>query len=233
MKVLATSREPLGVSGEVSWPMPPLSLPEPRRGQTPEDLLRSESVRLLVERTRAGAPNFVLTEGNASAVAALCRKLDGMPLAIELAASRVKVLSPEQILERLDDRFQLLRGGRASIERHRTLRTTIDWSHDLLSEAEKLLFRRLSVFTGGFTLVAAEKVCAGGVIEESEVLELLSCLVDKSLVMASHGGPAHEARYRMLQTIRQYSSEELEGSGEMKDIRRRHADFFLDLAEGG
>lgn len=234
MKVLATSREPLGVPGEVSWPMPPLSLPEPKRGQAPEDLLRSESVRLFVERARTGAPDFVLTEENAPAVAALCRKLDGMPLAIELAASRVKILSPEQILERLDDRFQLLRGGRASIERHRTLRATIDWSHDLLSEAEKLLFRRLSVFTGGFTLVAAEEVCAGGVIEESEVLELLSCLVDKSLVMvvmASHGGPAHEARYRMLQTIRQYSSEELQGSGEMKDIRRRHADFFLDLAE--
>lgn len=224
LKVLATSREPLGVAGEVS-------LPEPKRGQDAEDLLRSESVRLFVERAKTGVPDFILTEENAPAVAALCRRLDGMPLAIELAASRVRVLSPEQILHRLDDRFRLLQGSRIATSRHRTLRATIDWSHELLSEEEKLLFRRLSVFAGGFTLVAAEEVCAGGVIEESEILGLLSCLVEKSLVMASNGGPAREARYRMLQTIQRYSSEELEGSREAEDIRRRHADFFLDLAE--
>jgi predicted ATPase len=154
-----------------------------------------------------------------------------MPLAIELAASRVRALSPEQILYRLYDRFRLLRGGRASDGRHKTLRTTIDWSHDLLSDKEKVLFRKLSVFSGGWTLPAAERVCAGGEIDEEEVLELLSGLVDKSLVMASQGGAANEARYRMLQTIRQYASEEIEGSGEAKAVGRRHAGYFVSLAE--
>ena len=234
LKILATSREPLGVAGEVSWPVPPLSLPaseDTEQAQNTKALLRFESVGLFDERARAASPDFALTRDNASAVAELCVNLDGMPLAIELAASRVRALSPEQILERLHDRFRLLRGGRASSERHKTLRATIDWSHDLLSDREKILFRRLSVFSGGWTLPAAEKVCAGGEIEEYGVLELLSCLVDKSLVIASQGGSADEKRYRMLRTIRQYATEEIEGSGEVGAIGRRHADFFVSSAE--
>jgi predicted ATPase/DNA-binding CsgD family transcriptional regulator len=227
LKVLATSREPLGVAGEVSWPVPPLSLPDQQ--QNAGDLLRFGAVRLFVERARAAIPDFALTQENASAVARLCAKLDGMPLAIELAASRARVISPGQILERLDDRFRLLRGGRTSVPRHKTLRATIDWSHDLLSGAEKVLFRRLSVFAGGWTLAAAEKVCAGDGIAEDEVLELLSFLVDKSLVLRTHGGAGGEARYRMLQTIRQYAAERLAESGEA--LGRRHADYFLTLAE--
>ena len=237
LTILATSREPLGVAGEVSWPVPPLSLPGPGRPgdaeqeRNKEPLVQSESVRLFDERARAASPVFSLTQENASAVAALCASLDGMPLAIELAASRVRALSPEQILERLHDRFRLLGGGRASDGRHETLRAAIDWSYDLLSGKEKALFRRLSVFSGGWTLSAAEGVCAGGEIDEEEVLELLSGLVDKSLVVASQDGSANEMRYRMLRTIRLYASEEIEGSGEAKAVGRCHADFFVSLAE--
>lgn len=230
LKVLATSREPLGVAGEVSWPVPPLSLPDSERGQAPEDLLRSESVRLFVERARATAPDFTLTEENASAVVGLCQRLDGMPLALELAAARVRMFSPAQILDRLDDRFRLLRGSRTATPRHKTLEAAIDWSHELLSEVEKVLFRRLSVFAGGFSLEGEEAVCAGEGIEDDEVLELLSGLVDKSLVVV-HGPQGDKARYRMLQTIRQYASEKLRASGEAEAARRRHADFFLALAE--
>jgi non-specific serine/threonine protein kinase len=149
VRMLATSREPLGVAGEVSWPVPSLSLPDARNGQTTEGLLRCEAVRLFVERAGTVAPGFTLTRENGPAVADLCARLDGLPLAIELAASRVRMLSVGQILERLDDRFRLLRGIRTAVSRHRTLGATIDWSHDLLSEREKILFRRLSVFAGG------------------------------------------------------------------------------------
>jgi non-specific serine/threonine protein kinase len=231
LKILATSREPLGVAGEISWPVPPLSLPDPNGRQNAEDLLRFAAVLLFVERARAASPGFTLMEENASAVAALCARLDGMPLAIELAASRLRVLSPRQILERLDDRFRLLRGGRTTVPRHKTLEATVDWSHDLLSSAEKILFRRLSVFAGGWTLAAAEEVCEGDGVAEDEILELLSSLVDKSLVLASHGEGGGEARHRMLQSIRQYAAERLRGSGEAEAVGRRHAEFFLSLAE--
>jgi predicted ATPase len=231
LKVLATSREPLGVAGEISWPVPPLALPDLNRRQNAEDPLRFAAVRLFVERALASFPGFSFREENASAVAELCEGLDGMPLAIELAASRIRVLSPRQMLERLDERFRILRGSRTSDPRHKTLQATIDWSRDLLSGAEKILFRRLSVFAGGWTLAAAEEVCAGGGIEEYEVLELLSSLVDKSLVLASHGEGGGDARYRVLQTIRQYAAERLGESGEAEAVGRRHADFFLSLAE--
>jgi predicted ATPase len=148
VRILATSREPLGVEGEISWPVPPLTLPDAGRSQTPKELLGCEAVGLFVERVGDVAPDFALTEENAPAVADLCARLDGMPLAIELAASRVRMLSVGQILERLDDRFRLLKGHRTA-PRHRTLGATIDWSHDLLSAKEKILFRRLSVFAGG------------------------------------------------------------------------------------
>jgi predicted ATPase len=167
VKLLATSREPPGVPGEVSWPVPPLTLPNSGDIGQERDaagLLRSGATRLFVERARAASPGFDPTWESALAVAGLCARLDGMPLAIELAAARTRTLSPGQILERLDDSFRLLRGGRASVERHRTLGATIDWSHDLLSEEEKAMFRRLSVFVGGFSLEASEEVCAGGSI---------------------------------------------------------------------
>jgi predicted ATPase/DNA-binding CsgD family transcriptional regulator len=227
LRLLATSREPLGVAGEVSWPVPPLSLPGLRHA--PEDLLRCEAVRLFVERANAVVPGFALSENNVSAVAGLCAGLDGMPLAIELAASRTRTLSPGQILERLDDRLRLLTGGRTAVPRHRTLAATIDWSHDLLSEREKVLLRRLSVFAGGWTLLAAEGVCAGDGIREDEVLDALSGLVDKSLVAVARGDG--ETRYRMLETVRQYASDKLEESSEQTALRARHADFLLDLAE--
>jgi len=229
LKILATSRESLGVGGEISWPLPPLSLPDPEDLPPLEELERYEAVRLFVDRTRAIASTFELTERNAAAVARVCRRLDGMPLAIELAAARTKVLSVEQISSRLDDSFRLLKSeNRTTDPRQRTLRTTIDWSFELLSEEERTLFRRLSVFAGGWTLEAAEAVCAGEGIEE-EVLDLLSHLVGKSLVsVAEQGG---EARYGLLETIRQYGAQKLKGSGEEPEIRRRHADFFLELAE--
>ncbi|MBA2534877.1 MAG: tetratricopeptide repeat protein [Rubrobacter sp.] len=229
VRILATSREPLGVAGEVSWRVPPLSLPDPGLAQAPDDLLRCEAVRLFVDRANSVLPGFMLSESNAPAVAALCARLDGMPLAIELASSRVKMLSAGQILERLDDRFRLLRGNRTAIPRHRTLGATIDWSHDFLSEKEKILFHRLSVFAGGWTLSAAENVCAGDGAGEDEVLELLSSLVDKSLVVVVRGD--EESRYRMLETVKQYAAEKLADSAEDTAVRDRHANFLLGLAE--
>ncbi len=232
LKILATSREPLGVTGEVSWPVPPLSLPDTEREWDADDLLRFGATRLFVERAQAAAPGFDLTEENMVAVTRLCTGLDGMPLAIELAAARTRTLSPGQILGRLDDRFRILRGGRMIPPRHKTLGTTIDWSHDLLSEEERALFRRLSVFSGGWSLPAAEEICSGDGIERDEVLELLSHLVDKSLVTVSHGtAPDDGARYRMLETVRQYASERLQSSGEARSVGGRHADYFCSLAE--
>ena len=227
VRILATSREPLGVAGEVSWPVPPLSLPDAGLEQTPGELLRCEAVGLFIERVRAVAPGFALTRENGPAVANLCARLDGLPLAIELAASRVRMLSAGEISEKLDDRFRFLRGNRTAVPRHRTLGATIEWSHELLSEKEKVLFRRLSVFAGGWTLSAAEKVCAGDGIGDDEVLELLSCLVDKSLVARD----GEESRYRMLETVRQYASDRHGESVEREVVHARHARFFLDLAE--
>jgi predicted ATPase/DNA-binding CsgD family transcriptional regulator len=229
MRILTTSREPLGVAGEVSWTVPPLSLPEAGRVQIPKELVECEAVGLFVERVGAVEPGFALTEENAPAVTDLCSRLDGMPLAIELAASRVRMLSVGQILDRLDDRFRLLQGNRTAVTRHRTLGATIDWSHELLTAKEKLLFRRLSVFAGGWMLEAAEEVCSGDGIEEYEVLELLSSLVDKSLVVVVRGD--EDSRYRMLETVRQYASGKLGEAAEWGAVRNRHANYLLELAE--
>jgi non-specific serine/threonine protein kinase len=189
----------LGVSGEIHFAVPPLSLPNPRHPPTSESLPRYEAARLFVERARAVKPDFEITEQNATAVAQVCYRLDGTPLAIELAAARTKVLSVEQISSRLDDRFGLLTGGgRTAMPHHRTLRATMDWSHELLPEAERVLFRRLSVFSGGFGLEAAEGVCTDAGLERDEVLNLLSSLVDKSLVLFE--GQDQETRYRLLET---------------------------------
>jgi predicted ATPase/DNA-binding CsgD family transcriptional regulator len=230
LRVLATSREALGITGEVAWLVPSLSLPDLRRLPDIESLPRYESARLFVERAVAVKPTFALTEQNAVAVAQVCYRLDGIPLAIELAAARAKVLSVEQIADRLDDTFGLLSAGsRTAMPRQRTLYATMDWSHELLPDEERALFRRLSVFVGGFTLEAAESVCAGEDLERGEVLELLSHLVDKSLVLVAEQD--REARYRLLETVRQYVREKLSESDEEGQVQERHAGYYLALAE--
>jgi predicted ATPase/DNA-binding CsgD family transcriptional regulator len=230
LRVLATSREALGIIGEVAWLVPSLSLPDLRRMPDIESLPRYESARLFVERAMTVKPTFALTEQNATAVAQVCYRLDGIPLAIELAAAKTKVLSVEQIADRLNDCFRVLSaGGRTTIPRHKTLHATIDWSHELLPEEERVLLRRLSVFSGVFSLEAAESVCAGEDLERDEVLELLSHLVDKSLVVVREVGG--EARYRLLEMVRQYGREKLSESGEEGPLRERHAGYYLMLAE--
>ena len=230
LHVLATSREALGITGEVAWPVPSLSLPDLRLLPDVESLPRYESARLFVERVVAVKPTFTLTEQNAPSVAHICYRLDGIPLAIELAAARAKMLSVEDISKRLDDCFRLLSAGsRMAMPRHKTLHATMDWSYELLSLEERALLRRLSVFAGGFTLEAAESVCAGQDLERDAVLESLSYLMDKSLVVvAEQDGEAH---YRLLETVRQYGREKLSESGETEKFRERHAGYYLVLAE--
>jgi predicted ATPase/class 3 adenylate cyclase/DNA-binding CsgD family transcriptional regulator len=240
LRILATSREVLGMAGEVSWRVPSLSLPPvpirvvdgsagPR--STVEDLVRYEATQLFVDRAVAALPSFELTAQNASAVERICRRLDGIPLAIELAAARVKALAPEQIADRLDQRFRLLTGGsRTSLPRLQTLQALVDWSYGLLDRLEQLLFHRLSVFAGGFTLESAEEVCAGGEIESADVMDLLLRLVDKSLVLAE-GGDVGAQRFRLLETLRQYARERLVATNEAAASYGRHATYFLSLAE--
>ena len=235
LRILATSREAFGIIGETRLSVPPLTLPDPRHLPAVEDVARYEAAKLFEERAKAVEPKFALTEGNATAVAQICYRLDGIPLAIELAAARVKVLSVGQIAARLDDRFALLTdGGRTALARQRTLEAAMDWSHELLVPGERTLFGRLSVFAGGFTLEAAEAVCSGLVPDEEpeqgEVLDGLSRLVDKSLVVVVEQDG--DAQYRLLETIRQYAWEKQERSGEeAEEVRRRHAGFVLALAE--
>ena len=229
LRILATSREALGVKGERAWLVPPLSLPT-GPDVNPEEAESFEAIRLFVERARDVLPDFALTAESTHAVVDICRRLDGIPLAIELAAARVRVLPPQQIRQRLDQAFQLLTaGGRTAVPRHRTLRATIDWSHDLLQESSKVLLRRAAVFRGGFTLDAAEAVCAGEGIEAGEVLELVARLVDRSmLVVREHQG---FARYGPLETVRQYALERLSESDDAEPVRRRHAAHVLRLVE--
>ena len=226
LTILATSREGLNVPGEALMPVPSLRVPA---GETlpPLDQLREyEAIGLFAARCSASQPTFALTEENAADVVRVCRRLDGVPLALELAAARVRVLSVAQVAQRLDDRFRLLTGGsRTVVARQQTLRALIDWSYDLLTEPERMLLRRLSVFVRGWTLEAAEAICSGEGIEREEVLELLAHLVDKSLVvMQDRGGTA---RYGMLETIREYSREKLVDSGEVPALRRRHFEHFF------
>ncbi len=277
VRIIASSREPLNIAGEQIYRVPSLTLPEPGCPVTPESLLEYEGVQLFVERANASAPDFRVTGQNAAALAAVCRRLDGIPLAIELAAARTRSLSIEQIASKLDDRFRLLTGGsRSALPRQQTLRSLIDWSYGLLTEPERTLLRRLSVFTGGWTLEAAEAVCAdqgelspqmtpegypqitqmekdttvahGALpaapanhplapspshllipIEEWEILDLLTALGDKSLVVAEREG--RETRYRLLETVRQYAVERVSESGESEGLRAAHRDFYLALAE--
>jgi non-specific serine/threonine protein kinase len=242
LQVLATSRQALGVPGETVWRVPPLRLP-PRAPRRPaaeaaeggaDELVRYDAVRLFLERARANRLAFSLTRENAATLVSLCRRLDGLPLALELAAARVRVLSVEQIAARLDDRFRLLTGGsRTAPARQQTLLATVEWSYDLLPAAERRLFGRLSVFAAGWTLGAAEAVCAGEGIDPADVLDLLSQLVDKSLVVVEEEDGGDEVRYRLLETLREYARSRLAGEGPeaRAAVRRRHAAWFLDFAE--
>jgi predicted ATPase/DNA-binding NarL/FixJ family response regulator len=230
LAILATSRESLNTPGEFTWRVPSLSLPDSEQLEVPAVLIQSEAVRLFVERARAAQSAFSATSQNAATIVQICQRLDGMPLAIELAAARVRVLTAAQIAARLDNVFHLLtRGSPELLPRQQTLRATIDWSFDLLSEQERLLFRRLAVFAGGFTLQAAESVCFGDGIESNQILDRLSDLVDKSLVTVSKYDEGAEVRYRLLEMIRQYAREKLDEAGEGKAIRDRHLDCFLEL----
>jgi predicted ATPase/DNA-binding SARP family transcriptional activator len=236
VRIVATSREPLNITGEALWAVGPLTLP-PDPAATSFSTERavvhdSASVRLLTQRARAVVPGFEVTPDNAPAVATICRALDGMPLAIELAAARLRTMAPEQVAARLGDRFQLLTGGsRIAVPRHQTLRAVVDWSWDLLDDAERALWRRFSVFTGGATLEAAEQVCSGAglraVLDSRQVLDLLTALADKSLLTVQHDPP----RYRMLEIIRAYGQERLAEAGESDELREAHARYFTRLAE--
>jgi predicted ATPase/DNA-binding SARP family transcriptional activator/DNA-binding CsgD family transcriptional regulator len=231
LRVLATSREALGVAGEVRWNVPALSVPDLRYSPTVAEIDGTEAVRLFAERARQRDPTFTLGPENARTVAEICERLEGMPLAIELAAARVGTLAVEQISERLEDALKLLTSGsRTEIPRQRTLRGALDWSHELLSEGDKKFFGRLSVFAGGWTLEAAEAVGSGEGVEEDDILDLLSGVVEKSLVVAE-ATEASGVRYRMLEPVRQYAQEKLEEGGEGEEVRLRHARFFLALAE--
>ncbi len=262
VRIMTTSREPLNITGEALWTVGPLTLPPdpaassfdsaeragvraPEQTATATGLDAFASVRLLTQRARAVRPGFGVTVANAPAVARICRALDGMPLAIELAAARMRTMAPEQIAARLDDRFRLLTGGsRTAMPRHQTLRAVVDWSWDLLDDAERALWRRFSVFTGGATLEAAEQVCAGpavcdtassdgassdGGLRPVQVLDLLTALAGKSLLTVRHGPDG--ARYRMLEIIRAYGQERLAEAGERDELREAHARYFTGLAE--
>ncbi len=226
--MLASSREPLRIPGETVFPVPAMAVPDPGTPGDRKQAIAFAAVRLFIERAVAVLPSFRVSDANASTVAEICRHLDGIPLAIELAAARVRSMPLDAIAARLGDRFRLLTGGsRTALPRQRALRALIDWSHDLLTPEERVLFRRLSVFAGGWTLDAAEVVCAGGEVDAAQVLDLLTSLVDKSLANAY----LDDGRYGMLETIREYASERLQASGEAVAVRDRHLDHFLALAE--
>ncbi len=235
LRILASSREQLGIAGETAFRVPSLSIPDPRHSPAIETLAQYEAVQLFVDRAALALPGFTLTHDNAAAVVQICHRLDGIPLAIELAAARVRVLRVEQIAARLADAFRLLTGGsRTALPRQQTLRAMMDWSYNLLSEAERILLRRLSAFAGGWTLEAAEVIGSDqdedGTIHPDDMLDLLSQLVNKSLVMAERE-QGQEARYRFLETIRQYAREKLLESGEGVRVRDRHLDYCVDMAE--
>ena len=224
LKIIASSREALGIAGETVYRVPSLALPD-ESDSTPKALAQSESVQLFVERASAANPSFSLTDQNARAVAQICRRLDGIPLALELAAARLTAFSAEQVASRLDDRFRLLTGGsRTALPRQQTLRALIDWSYDLLTEPERSLFRRFSVFAGGCTYDAIESVCV-----QLDVLNLLTQLVNKSLVAVED--EHSEPRYRLLETVRQYARDKLVELGEAEQAREAHFKFFMRLVD--
>ena len=213
--VLATSREPLGVAGERVWVVPSLSA-------------ATEGVRLFCDRAEAAHASFSPSEGDLAVIAEICERLDGIPLAIELAAARVRFMTAADLAERLHDRFRLLRGGRRGLERHHTLAATVQWSYRLLAEAERVLFDRLSVFAGGFTLAAAEAVCADDRVDRLDVAGDLAALVDKSMVVADRAG--NHARYRLLETLRQFGEERLDETAQAGELRDRHLRYYVGVA---
>jgi non-specific serine/threonine protein kinase len=230
LTVLVTSREHLGVLGELTYRVPSLSVPDLDQKQDADALLAHESVRLFIDRARLQQPHLAVTAQSAVAAASICARLDGIPLAIELAAARVRALSVEEVDHRLDERFRLLTDNpRTALPRHRTLRALIDWSYDLLSDGEQALFHRLAVFAGGWTLASAEQVCAGDGIDAADIFERLTSLVDKSLVLTEER--AGLTRYRMLETVRRYAAERLRKEGTEATWRGRHLAWSVALAE--
>ena len=230
VKLLVSSRETLGIAGESAYSVPSLSLPDVTKVHTPDSLSKYEAVRLFSERAVAAKADFKVTDHTAAALASVCHRLDGIPLAIELAAARMRFMTVEELDRKLDDRFRILTGGsRTALPRQRTLQALIDWSFDLLDGSQKALLARLSVFMGGWTLEAAEVVCSGREVETWEILDLLTALVDKSLVITEqHDGTT---RYRLLETVRQYAGEKLQESGEVDVVGVKHQRFYLALAE--
>ncbi|WP_433622182.1 LuxR C-terminal-related transcriptional regulator [Nocardia sp. CA-120079] len=225
LRILATSREPLGIAGETIMPLTPLVVPHPSKSKSAETLPSYEAVQLFLDRAVAASPDFELTDDNGVYVAQICRQLDGIPLAIELAAVRIRALAPKELADRLSDRFQVLTGGsRVGPLRHRTLRRCIDWSYEQCSPAEQLLWNRLAVFAGTFDLEAVESICAFDGLEHKQILELVATLVDKSVVSleARHAG----THYKLLESLREYGMEKLVESGEASPMRRRHADWY-------
>lgn len=230
LKILTSSREPLHISGEKILKVSSLSMPDKNEKHTAETLSEFESVQLFIDRAQSVNPDFRISDENAKAVMQLCNELDGIPLAIELAAARIKVLKVETIVERLNDRFKLLTSGkRTSLPRQQTLKAMIDWSYDLLSDNEKILLRRVAVFSGGWTLEAAESICSYAPLEEYDILDLLSNLIDKSLIKISENG--NEMRYCMLETIRKYAEDKLLSFEDKKIIQSGHCDYFYGFVK--
>jgi len=228
LRILATSREGLGIAGETLYPVPPMTLPDPGRA-APDDVARYEAVQLFADRAAALVPSFAVTERTAPVIGHICRRLDGIPLALELAAARTRSLSLEEISARLDDQFRLLTGGsRTALPRHQTLQSAIDWSYAMLGGAEQASFRRLSVFAGGFALDAAEAVAGGEPVGSADIVDVLGHLVDKSLVVAE--GQNGDVRYRMLEPLRQYGRDRLIAAGEADAVRTRHLQWYVTVS---
>ncbi len=234
LRILATSRHALGTPGEHLVAVPPLPVTDPERLPWPGNPVQDEAIRLFAERATLVRPGFTITAANHGTIGRICHRLDGLPLAIELAAARLRVLSPEQILNRLDDRFRLLRGdSRAVAPRHQTLRAVVDYSYELCSPAERTVWGRMSVFADGFDLDAAEAVCAGNGIDRDQVLELVTGLVDKSILIRQDQHQDARTRYRLLDPLRSYGRETLRTAGEEAVLHQRHRDHYLELAELG
>ena len=230
LTILASSREALGIGGEQAYRVPSLSLPDLNQTHTPASVVPFEAVQLFTDRALLARPDFQVNDHNAATLVSICYRLDGIPLAIELAAARVRSLSVKEINSRLDQRFRLLTGGsRTALPRQQTLRSLIDWSYDLLKDPERRLLQRLSVFAGGWAMEAAEQVCASDGVEQRDILDLLTSLCDKSLVLVEQNDG--HSRYRLLETVRQYARERLLESGGAETVRQRHRDYFLAMAE--